>query len=169
MNGEELIADLARDALTLNDMQRMCEHVHAHGERKGKEGKGREGEGEAKTLPPRDASEIERAEFVATIKTDYPPPQGRVDWITAEKAACQAVLNQGATWQQLIDGVRRYRAYIAATGSYVMNPAKFFAAVDRPWFQPWTIPPPRAAGGAPYRRAKTPDELEAEEAARNAQ
>jgi hypothetical protein len=38
--GPELIADLAIDGLTLNDMQRMCMHVQVQGEGKGREGKG---------------------------------------------------------------------------------------------------------------------------------
>jgi hypothetical protein len=39
--GQALLDDLARDGLTLNDMQRMCMHVHARGEGKGKEGEGK--------------------------------------------------------------------------------------------------------------------------------
>lgn len=46
--GQALLDDLARDGLTLGDMQRMCTHVQAHGEGKGREGKGREGEKEGK-------------------------------------------------------------------------------------------------------------------------
>jgi hypothetical protein len=40
-----LAEDLARDGFTLADMPRMCMHVQAQGEGKGKEGKGKEGEG----------------------------------------------------------------------------------------------------------------------------
>lgn len=40
--GQALIDDLAKDGLTLDDMQRMCMHVQAHGEGKGKERKGKE-------------------------------------------------------------------------------------------------------------------------------
>lgn len=41
--GQALIDDLKIDGLTLEHMQRMCTHVQARGEGKGKEGKGREG------------------------------------------------------------------------------------------------------------------------------
>ena len=44
--GKALIDDLALDGFTMDDMQRICMHVHAQGERKGmegnKEGKGKE-------------------------------------------------------------------------------------------------------------------------------
>lgn len=36
--GQALIDDLAKDGFSLDDMQRMCTHVHARGEGKGKEG-----------------------------------------------------------------------------------------------------------------------------------
>jgi hypothetical protein len=35
--GQKFLDDLSKDGLTLNDMQRMCMHVHARVERKGKE------------------------------------------------------------------------------------------------------------------------------------
>jgi hypothetical protein len=41
--GQSLIDDLAKDGFTLDDMQRICTHVQAHGEGKGKERKGKEG------------------------------------------------------------------------------------------------------------------------------
>lgn len=47
VQGQALIDDLARDGFTLNDMQRICMHVQARGEGKGKEGKGKEGNEEA--------------------------------------------------------------------------------------------------------------------------
>ncbi len=40
VSGQGLIDDLARDGLTLNDMQRTCMHVQGDGEGKGREGKG---------------------------------------------------------------------------------------------------------------------------------
>lgn len=45
VSGQGLIDDLAKDGLTLYDMQRTCMHVQGDGEGKGKEGKGREGKG----------------------------------------------------------------------------------------------------------------------------
>lgn len=43
VSGKGLIDDLAKDGLTLEDMERTCMHVQVNGERKGKERKGREG------------------------------------------------------------------------------------------------------------------------------
>lgn len=52
VHGEALINDLARDAYTLEDMQRICMHVHAQGERKGKEGEKPRVNGASKFEPP---------------------------------------------------------------------------------------------------------------------
>jgi len=46
--GVAFIEDLSRDGLTLDDMPRMCTHVHAQGEGKGKERKGMEKEGKGR-------------------------------------------------------------------------------------------------------------------------
>jgi len=47
-----LLDDLARDGLTLDDMQRMCMHVQAHGEGKGREGNKEKKEDGGKNPPP---------------------------------------------------------------------------------------------------------------------
>jgi hypothetical protein len=58
VQGNALVDDLAKDGLTLDDMERMCAHVHARGEGKGREGKGKEKEVAAKasgfdfSIPP---------------------------------------------------------------------------------------------------------------------
>lgn len=52
VQGEALILDLAKDGLEFSDMQRMCMHVQAHGEGKGREGKGKEGEGDRAARKP---------------------------------------------------------------------------------------------------------------------
>lgn len=41
VQGQALVEDLAKDGFTLDDMKRICTHVHARGEGKGREGKGR--------------------------------------------------------------------------------------------------------------------------------
>ncbi|MGS1028824.1 HNH endonuclease [Burkholderia glumae] len=56
VQGQALIDDLARDGYTLDDMQRMCMHVQAHGEGKGKEGKGRREEANASVPSAADAT-----------------------------------------------------------------------------------------------------------------
>lgn len=65
VSGQALLDDLAKDGLTLDDMQRMCTHVHAQGEGKGKEGKGREqgteGNKEESASLPFDSVEFSKA------------------------------------------------------------------------------------------------------------
>jgi Helix-turn-helix domain len=85
-------------------------------------------------------TEREIVRFMDSIKAIYPPPSGRVDWISGEKAARQAVLNDGATWPELIEGTRRMAANVKFTGSFVLAPKRFFGDVDKPWSQAWAIP-----------------------------
>lgn len=111
-------------------------------------------EGREKISPPVPATTIHPTEseisrFVMTIKSIYPPPNGRVDWISGEKAARQAVLNDGATWPELIEGTRRMAEYVKATRSFVLAPKRFFGEVDRPWSQAWSIP-----DNKPQRKSK---------------
>jgi hypothetical protein len=85
-------------------------------------------------------SETEISDFMKAIREAYPKPNGREDWITAEKGARTLVANGEASWLELYGGVQRYSLHVGETGSYAMNPAKFFTAVDRPWSQAWEIP-----------------------------
>jgi hypothetical protein len=121
---------------------------------------------------PRRLSEAERHRHCEELRAAYPPGAHRENWIAAEKFASQIVANGWATFEALKAGVERYRAFVEATGSYVMNPAKFYSAEDRPWQQPWKLPTARSAsiqnfGGG--RVAKTTEELEARERAKNGQ
>lgn len=79
------------------------------------------------------------------LQAEYPKFSGRQDWITAIRAACNLVSDGEATPEDLIAGVKRYAAYVAAGGvseqRYVMTPAKFFTGADRPWRQEWQPPP----------------------------
>jgi hypothetical protein len=119
------------------------------------------------TPPPRlpSISEALRRKQFEAIKHDYPLPSGRVDWIGAEKFASKLVADGIATWEQLYAAVIAYKLYVQATGSFVMNPVKFFNAVDRPWSMTWEIPEARGRPAKkPHTRAKSPEELDAEEA-----
>jgi hypothetical protein len=89
---------------------------------------------------------------MAAIKSRY-PKAAREDWITAEKTARALVTDSGVSWDALQAGVERYRKHCDATGRIVMNPAKFFGDVDRPWFQGWPIPPKRGEKPAPNHDA----------------
>jgi uncharacterized protein YdaU (DUF1376 family) len=73
----------------------------------------------------------------------YPPNPGRADWITAERNFYR-LIDEGATAGDIVAGVRRYSAHVAATGRLVLNPSRFFGDHDQPWAQPWPIPKTRA-------------------------
>ncbi len=74
------------------------------------------------------------------LKTNYPPHAARQDWIAAEHHI-RRHLEAGTDWEALHAGVARYAALVAATGRHVLNPARFFGDSDRPWSQPWPLPP----------------------------
>jgi len=112
-----------------------------------------------KTISPM-ASESEISQSMNEIRAKYPKASGREDWITAEKGARTLVLNGHASWAELISGVRRYRQNIDVTGSYAMNPSKFFTAVDRPWSQAWVIPENKSQS-ATTRKTKFSQAMEA--------
>lgn len=84
----------------------------------------------------------ERREFEA-LKAIYPPHAGRTDWISAEHHIRRHI-EHGATWQEIREGVERYARHVQATNRMVLNPARFFGDVDRPWSQAWPIPPSKA-------------------------
>lgn len=94
----------------------------------------------------------------AVVRSLYPVKGGRSNWIVAERNWRQR-LDDGATPEQLVAGVERYAAYVAAGGvsgpAYVLGPEKFFGDIDRPWAQPWT-PPPRAAGKQTFEERMAP-------------
>lgn len=83
------------------------------------------------------------ADFEA-IRDAYPKFSGRQDWINAQHHAHQRIDRDGATWQQLLEAVKRYADYCAHGGvsgqQYVLTPAKFFSAIDQPWRQAWEVP-----------------------------
>ena len=79
VHGQGLISDLARDGLTLDDMPRLCMHVHARGEGKGREQKGREGKDASRdatqpTPPPEvdfRSEHQDRAGLIALVRTAF--------------------------------------------------------------------------------------------------
>lgn len=82
-------------------------------------------------------------EFFAEAQGAYPPRSGRVNWTIAERNFYQLVTD-GADPDALIQGVKRYAAFVAAggvtSGRYVLGPDEFFGAVDHPWSQSWDPP-----------------------------
>lgn len=105
-------------------------------------GTNREPEGERNRKSREFDPESDSAAF-ALVKAAYPKFAGRQDWIQAEHY-CHLRLDDGATWDELIAGAERYAKHIRALGKagtqYVLTPAKFFNAPDRPWAQDWTLP-----------------------------
>ena len=88
-------------------------------------------------------SDAEDRTHIEAIKSTYPPHAGRTDWISAEHHI-RRHLELGASWEDLRAGVERYAAHVKATNRMVLNPARFFGDPDRPWSQPWPIPPSKA-------------------------
>lgn len=123
---------------------------------------------------PRSADVLrpEPAWFV-TIKRTYPDRAGNPGWDQALAAAEQRI-REGITPQQLVDGVRRYGEYVAATGAkgtqYVKAPANFLGP-EKAFLLPWALPVARAdapAQATKRSRLRTPEEIEAEERTRAA-
>lgn len=84
----------------------------------------------------------------AALQAAYPAFSGRQDWLAAEHAAGVLIDRKLADWPTLHAAVDRYAAFVAAGGvsgpQYVLTPAKFFGAADKPWAQPWNPPPTKA-------------------------
>lgn len=84
-------------------------------------------------------------EELGRLRSAYPRRSGSQPWRRAAQAA-HARIADGHTWAEMIDGARRYAAYIAATGregtEFVMQAATFLGP-DKHFAQPWTPPPPQ--------------------------
>jgi hypothetical protein len=85
----------------------------------------------------------ETPEF-AEFKSLYPKRAGSQPWSNALKAI-NARLRVGHSWTEILDGVRRYAAFVRATGKegteYVMQAATFCGPSKR-FLEPWDTPPP---------------------------
>lgn len=85
-------------------------------------------------------------ESMARVQRAYPAFAGnQSDWQLAERA-CLDRLAEGATWDELEAGARRFAAFVAAGGrsgpQYVDLPSKFYG--NGLWKQPWTPPATKA-------------------------
>jgi hypothetical protein len=76
----------------------------------------------------------------------YPARAGSQPWTKAEKAI-HARLADGVTWDEIIEGVRRYAAFCAATGKarteYVLQ-ASTFCGPDKRFLEDWSTPATKA-------------------------
>jgi hypothetical protein len=83
----------------------------------------------------------EPAEFL-DLKIAYPNRAGDQGWRKALRAI-SARLDQGYTWQQIIEGAKRYAAYVRSTGSedtqYVKQ-ACVFVGPDLHFLNDWKLP-----------------------------
>lgn len=98
-----------------------------------------------KKKPTADKRPSESPEF-AQIRALYPKRAGGNPWDRAAKAI-SARLAEGATWDQLIAGTRRYAEFCEATDrartTFVQQAATFFGP-SRSYLEDWNPPPSRA-------------------------
>lgn len=88
-------------------------------------------------------TEAEHHQAFERVRAAYPKFYGQQPGVKLE-VACRNLVNQGATWDELEAGAKRYAAFIRATDQIVMSPLKFFTAENEPWRQEWAIPPDKA-------------------------
>jgi uncharacterized protein YdaU (DUF1376 family) len=91
-----------------------------------------------------------------TFKIDYPHRIGGYDWEGAKKA-WRARLAEGHTWDELFDGVKRYRAYCETANKpeFVMMP-KTFCGPGKRFLEEWEVPVPGDAWAPPADDATDP-------------
>jgi hypothetical protein len=109
---------------------------------------GREGKGKGSKNTDRAAAQPEPGEFVE-LRRDFPKRAGSHRWQDA-LGAYRARIHEGATPQAILSGVRRYAAFIRATGKegteYVQQAATFLGK-NRGFELPWHPPAkPETAG-----------------------
>ena len=96
------------------------------------------------------ATPLQRAtidqEWFEQLRQNYPRRAGDQGWKRAMHA-CQARLAAGHSLDTLLDGARRYRDFIVATGKegtvYVKQAATFFGPEEH-FLEPWPTPPTKA-------------------------
>lgn len=80
------------------------------------------------------------------LKTLYPKRSGGQNWSGALRN-CVTRLKEGYTWEQMLEGARRYAAFCSATGKlrseYVKQACTFFGN-DRHFLEDWSPPPSKA-------------------------
>ena len=83
------------------------------------------------------------------IKAVYPKRSGEQKWTAALRAA-EKRIEEGTTWDELVQGTERYAAYVRASGSeggpYVKQAATFFGP-ERSFAEAWEPPAAAARNG----------------------
>lgn len=83
------------------------------------------------------------------FKLEYPHRGGGQPWTRAVKA-CKARLLQGHSWQELIEGAKRYASYTRAAGkegTEIVMHASTFLGPDKRFLEDWDIPAEAADSG----------------------
>lgn len=162
VQGTDLLADLAKDGFSMDDMQRTCAHVHACGE-----GKGREGERKGKKLP--DESGVHLKKNSGSKEKPYPEDfeQFWKDYPTDKNMPKKPAFKQ---WQRLSPDKRAaataaipgFRAYCRANDWYRPIYAERFLSQEK--FEGY------AASAQPARASafNSPEEQEAQRIAMEA-
>jgi hypothetical protein len=77
------------------------------------------------------------------FKAAYPRRAGAYAWAIAKDRAVALVASKKATWEQLVDGAKRYDAFLRATGKwgteYVQMPTTFLGRAAG-WEEDWELP-----------------------------
>jgi hypothetical protein len=82
------------------------------------------------------------------FKATFPNRAGDQGWRKALRAA-HARLAEGHTWTEMIEGARRYAAFVRASGregGEFVKQAASFVGPDKPFLEVWEIPPSSKAG-----------------------
>lgn len=119
VTGAGLIADLEKDGFTMEDMQRICAHVHARGEREqGREGNGKE----------------ERA-------ADAPPASGKTmssPSIPAKQSSCELGLDLPRALDRAADLKEQiFGPCLAWLGERTKKPADKYRSLVGRWLKEW--------------------------------
>jgi uncharacterized protein YdaU (DUF1376 family) len=96
----------------------------------------------AREIATQSTGDEEFAQKFAEFKSLYPKRSGDQRWPTAEKHI-RARLREGSTWNDILDGVKRYAQWVRAAGkegSETVKQAATFVGTDRGFTEQFEIP-----------------------------
>ncbi len=102
--------------------------------------------GSEKKKPDTSKSKPKDDDRMAELKAIYPKRSGSQPWGRADKAI-SARIKDGATWQAIADGIRRYAEFCRETdkiGTEFVMMAATFCGPDKHFDQPWDPPQNKA-------------------------
>ena len=125
---------------------------------------------DASALQADDCSEQSRAEqsrslsasptWLIGLKAVYPKRSGDQNWRKAASAG-NARLREGHTEDELLEGAKRYAAFVRATGkegTEFVKQAATFLGPDKSFLEAWT-PPPAKPAAPPPKPPPTPEQI----------